>query len=60
VKDATDRQTDRKYHNMKFEVFTAVRMMMFYFWVLVLCRLVGRCQMPEDGGSMFLRNVGIY
>jgi hypothetical protein len=34
---------------VRFEVFTAVRMMMLFFWVLV-----------EDGDSMFLRNVGIY
>jgi hypothetical protein len=27
-----------------FEVFTAVRMMMFFFWVLAPCKLVGRCQ----------------
>jgi hypothetical protein len=26
----------------------------------MLCGLVGRYQVPEDGGSMFLWNVGIY
>jgi hypothetical protein len=31
------------YENVRFEVFTAVRVM-FLFWVLALCRLVGRCQ----------------
>jgi hypothetical protein len=45
-----------------FEVFTAVRMMMF-FWVLAPCGHVGRCQRfgetlsifrAEDGDSMFL------
>jgi hypothetical protein len=30
--------------SVKFEVFTAVRMIMFIFWVLAPCRLVGRCQ----------------
>jgi hypothetical protein len=30
-------------HLVRFEIFTAVRMMMF-FWVLVPCRLVGTCQ----------------
>jgi hypothetical protein len=50
---------------VRFEVFTAVRMVMF-FWVLAPCKLVDRCQRfgeiysPEDGDSMFLRNVGIY
>jgi hypothetical protein len=58
---------------VRFEVFVVVRMLLllfffffFFFWVLVPCRLVGRCQMfgetycPEDGDGMFLRNVGIY
>jgi hypothetical protein len=40
----------------RFEVFTAVRMMMM-FWVLAPHRLVFS---PKDGDSMFLRNVGIY
>jgi hypothetical protein len=39
-----------------------------FFWVMTLCRLVGRYQSPgeasvsspENEGSMFLRNVGIY
>jgi membrane protease subunit (stomatin/prohibitin family) len=54
---------------VKFEVFTAVRMMMF-FWNLAPCRLAGRCRFGkktyvsvfslEYGGSMFLRNTGIY
>jgi hypothetical protein len=29
---------------VRVEVFTAVRIMMTFFWVLALCRLVGRCQ----------------
>jgi hypothetical protein len=29
---------------VRFEVFTAVRMIMTLFWVLASCRLVGRCQ----------------
>jgi hypothetical protein len=29
---------------LKFEVFTAVRMMMLFFWVLEPCGLVGRGQ----------------
>jgi hypothetical protein len=34
--------TGNKWLYMRFEVFTAVRMM--FFWVLAPCRLVGRCQ----------------
>jgi hypothetical protein len=30
--------------NLRFEVFTAVRMMLFFFWVLEPCRLVGICR----------------
>jgi hypothetical protein len=30
-------------HMMRFEIFTAMRMMMM-FWVLAPCRLVSRCQ----------------
>jgi hypothetical protein len=41
-------------YDMRFEVFTGVRMM--FFWVLALCRLVS----PEDGDILFLRKVGIY
>jgi hypothetical protein len=37
-----------------FEVFTVVRMMI---WVVVPYRLIVS---PEDGDSMFLRNVDIY
>jgi hypothetical protein len=53
---------------VRFEVFTAVRMMLF-FWVLTPCRFVGICQRfgetysifrAEEADSMFLRNVGIY
>jgi hypothetical protein len=49
---------------VRFEVLKAARMMMI-FWVLVPCRLVGRCHRfgdtyclyfsPEDGDSMFFR-----
>jgi hypothetical protein len=50
-----------------FEVLTAMKMSMF-FCTVTSRRLVGRNQRlgekyylsPEDGGSMFLRNVGIY
>jgi hypothetical protein len=47
-------------------------MMMLVFWVVTPCGLVGRYQhfggmyytafffSPEDEGSMFLRNAGIY
>jgi hypothetical protein len=48
----------RRLDAVRFEDFTVMRMMMFFFWVLVLCRFVGRC--PEDGDSMILQNVGIY
>jgi hypothetical protein len=45
---------------MRFEVFAAVRMMMF--WVLAPCTLIGKCHFgPEDGdSSMVLQNTGIY
>jgi hypothetical protein len=33
---------------VRFEVFTAVRMMRMTFWVLAPCRLVGRCQRFEE------------
>jgi hypothetical protein len=59
--------------HVRFEVFTAVTIMMMLFWVLAPCGLVGRRQLfgetyclhlqdfsPEDGDSMFIRNVGIY
>jgi hypothetical protein len=45
---------------MRFEVITAVKMSILVLWVVMLCGLVGRYLSPEDGGSMFLRNVGIY
>jgi hypothetical protein len=59
-------KTDNVKH-VKLEVFTAVRMMIL-FWVLVLCRLADRCQRfgetyclhlqgwSEAGNGMFLRN----
>jgi hypothetical protein len=40
---------------VRFDVFMAARMMMFFFWVLAPCRLGF-----VDGDSMFLRNVDIY
>jgi hypothetical protein len=52
---------------MGFEVFTAVTIMMFFFRVLALCRLVSGSEKitvsifrAEDRDSMFLRNVDIY
>jgi hypothetical protein len=60
---------------MRFDVFTAVRIIMLFFWVLSPCRPVGSFQSlgeiyclhlqgsifsPEDGDIMFLRNVAIY
>jgi hypothetical protein len=42
--------------NVRFGVFTAVRMMMMLFRVLAPCRFVS----SEDRGSMFPRNVDIY
>jgi hypothetical protein len=48
---------------MRFEVFTAVRMMMF-FWVLAPCRLVYRSQRfgekKTPSSALFLRNVDFY
>jgi hypothetical protein len=48
---------------MRFEVLTAVEISMLVFLVVIPCKLAGRCERffsPEDGGSVFLRNVGIY
>jgi hypothetical protein len=51
---------------MRFEVLTVVKMLMLVFWVATPCGLVGRYEhtastfSPEDGGSMFLRNAGVY
>jgi hypothetical protein len=42
---------------VRFEVFMAVRMTMLFFWDVMPCRLAGLH--PEDGDSMYLRNVGI-
>jgi hypothetical protein len=43
----------------KTEVLTAVQMLTLVFWVVTPCGLVWRYHSfsPEDGGSMFLRNV---
>jgi hypothetical protein len=52
-----------------FEVLTVVKMSMLFFWVVMLCGLIGRYQCygetvsifnPEDGDGMFLQNIGIY
>lgn len=32
-------------HLVTFELFTAVRITMMFFWVLLLCRLVSRCHL---------------
>jgi hypothetical protein len=52
---------------MRFEVLTAVKMPILVFWFVKPYGLVSRCQRfggryfrPEDGGSMFFRNVDIY
>jgi hypothetical protein len=45
---------------MKFEILTAMQMSMLVFRVVTPCVLVGRYFSSEDGGDMFLRNVGIY
>jgi hypothetical protein len=45
--------------HMRSEVFMAVKMSMLVFWVVMPCGLVGRYS-AEDGGSMFLHEVGIY
>jgi hypothetical protein len=51
----------------KVVVPTAEKMSMFFFRVVTPCELVSRHQRfggtyfsPEDGGSMFLRNIGVY
>jgi hypothetical protein len=54
---------------LRFEVLRAVKMSMLVFGVVTLCGLVGEYRWfernirgfsPGGGGSMFLRNVGIY
>jgi hypothetical protein len=47
---------------MSFEVLKTVKMMMLVFWVVTPCGLVDRYQhfSPEDEGSMFLQNNGLY
>jgi hypothetical protein len=55
---------------MRFEVFMAARMMIMFFWVLMLCDLLVDANVsekhtvsifsPEDGDIMFLKNVRIY
>jgi hypothetical protein len=40
------------------EVLMAVEVLVLVFWVVTPCGLTGF--RTEDGGSMFLRNVGIY
>jgi hypothetical protein len=53
---------------MRYKVHTAMKMSMLVLWVVTPCELVGRYQClagtyclfsPEDGGSIFLRNIGI-
>jgi hypothetical protein len=55
-------------NDTRFEVLTAVKTscVVLVFWAVALCglegiyqRLGGTCFVPEDGGSKFLRNVGI-
>jgi hypothetical protein len=54
---------------MRFEVFTAVKIEILIFWVVMLCSLIGgyhcfggtcylHLQGGRDGGSMSLQNVG--
>jgi hypothetical protein len=53
---------------MRFELLSAVKMLMLVFWVVTPCGLVRRYHRfggtytsgPEDGGRMFLRNIGVY
>jgi predicted permease len=49
---------------MRFVVLTVIKMSMLVFWVVMPCELVDKYQntdsSPEDRGSTFLRNVGIY
>jgi hypothetical protein len=33
-----------EYKNVRSEGLTAVRMTMLFIWILMLCRLIGRCQ----------------
>jgi hypothetical protein len=45
-----------KLHIVRFEVFTAVRMMMFFFWVLAPCRLDGWCQRFRETYCLHLQH----
>jgi hypothetical protein len=57
-----------KCNYVRFEILTAVKMSMLILWVVMSCGLLGfggtYCLhlhfTPESGGSMFLRNVGVY
>jgi hypothetical protein len=39
---------------VRFEVFTAVTIMMMFLWVLAPCGLVGRCQLFEEAYYLHL------
>jgi hypothetical protein len=59
-------KNNEEWRDVTFEVLTAMKMSMF-FWTVTSRKFVGRNQRfggtqylsPEDGGSIFLRNVGI-
>lgn len=51
----------KKFHiHKKCHVLTAMRVWILVFWVVTLCRFVGRHHRFKDGDGMFLRTVGIY
>jgi hypothetical protein len=45
----------KHYVSTGFEVFTALKMCIVVFWIMIPCSLIGN---PEDGGDTFLRNIG--
>jgi hypothetical protein len=48
---------------LRFKVLAMVKMLILLSWVVMPCGLVGRHILPscpEDGGIMFLWNIGVY
>jgi hypothetical protein len=52
------------YKPVRFEILTAVKMSMSFFWAVTPCDLIGRYQCSifkaDAGDSMFVQNAGIY
>jgi hypothetical protein len=59
--------------NVSFEVFTALRMIVLFLWVMMTCRLIhnipekhtlsifrAEVSGPKDGDHIILQNIGMY